>query len=337
MDRRAFLTAAAASSLVTASAHVGAQAQQPTPRRFGEAAAFSASRNGAAFLVARHGVILAEDYPGSTPAARLPIGAGTRMFAPLMAASLIDDRLLSLDEPVALTIGDWGAHPVKQTISIRALLNGTSGIFFPPRMERTLANAITMEPGAAPGERFSSDAAAYLIFSEIVRRKLEASGRAPDPARYLTDRTLAPIGAVPIGWGRTAEGTRLDDGVEISARSWAQAGELIRRQGVWRAQRLANERALQEAVLGSFAEARAGFGLWLAAPGRSGALDVESDLWSGRSPAPPDLAMAAGAGGQRLYISPTTGLVAVRQSRNRDDRAPWSDAQFLTLIFRDLY
>ncbi len=336
MDRRAFLTAAAASSLLSASAHQEARAQQALSR-FGEAAALSAARNGAAFLVARHGVVLAEDYPDAGPATRRPIGAGTRMFAPLMAASLIDDRMMSLDEPVALTIGDWGAHPLKQTISIRALLNGTSGVFFAPRAERTLASAIAMEPGAAPGERFSSDSAAYLIFSEIVRRKLEASGRAPDPARYLTERTLAPIGAVPIGWGRTADGTRLDDGVEISARSWAQAGELIRRLGVWRAQRLADERTLQEAMLGSFAEPRAGFGFWLGAPGRGGELDVQSDLWRARSPAPPDLAMAAGAGGQRLYISPSSGLVVVRQSRSQDDRAPWSDAQFLTLIFRDLY
>jgi hypothetical protein len=46
--------------------------------------------------------------------------------------------------------------------------------------------------------------------------------------------------------------------------------------------------------------------------------------------------MAAGAGGQRLYISPAEGLVIARQSRSIDSNARWSDAQFLSLIYRDL-
>jgi hypothetical protein len=43
--------------------------------------------------------------------------------------------------------------------------------------------------------------------------------------------------------------------------------------------------------------------------------------------------MAAGQGGQRLYLSRAEGLVVVRQAR---ERAPWSDAEFLTLVWRDL-
>jgi hypothetical protein len=88
-------------------------------------------------------------------------------------------------------------------------------------------------------------------------------------------------------------------------------------------------------VRGSFAEQRAGFGLWLATAGQNRErLNVDSDLWRTSSPAPLDLAMAAGAGGQRLYLSPSQGLVIVRQAR--DARASWSDAQFLSLIWRDL-
>jgi hypothetical protein len=94
---------------------------------------------------------------------------------------------------------------------------------------------------------------------------------------------------------------------------------------------------LAEAVRGSFAERRAGFGLWLAAAGRNTErLDLNSDLWRAASPAPVDLAMAAGDGGQRLYFSPSEGLVIVRQARTQDANASWSDAQFLSLIWRDL-
>jgi CubicO group peptidase (beta-lactamase class C family) len=334
LDRRAFLYTAAACSVVSASSTRFARAQPIG--RFAEAARYSADRNGAALIVVRHGIVLSEDYPGGPAAARWPIGAGTRAFAPLLAASLIADDLMTLDEPVALTIGDWGAHPVKSMISVRSLLSGASGVTF-GRGQRDLAAAIAAEPSDPPGVRFHDDEAAYLIFVEIARRKLFNRGREPDPARYLTTRTLLPIGCVPIGWSRGQDGApRFDTGAAVSARGWAQVGELIRREGVWRAQQLVSANTLREAVRGSFAESRAGFGLWLASSGRGeNRLDIDIDLWRAPSPAPMDLAMAAGAGGQRLYMSPSEGLVIARLARSDDDQ-PWSDAQFLSLIWRDL-
>ncbi|HYD88250.1 MAG TPA: serine hydrolase [Vitreimonas sp.] len=335
MDRRAFLAAAAACSAVSASTAQLARAQ--APRRFGDAIGYSAQRNGASFMVVRHGVVLAEDYPGGHADARYPIGHGTRAFVTLLAASLAEDRLLDLDEPVAATLGDWGAHPVKSTISVRMLLSGASGVAFGRARDRSLAAAIALEPSDQPGRRFHDDPASYVLFTEIARRKLEARGREPDPARWLTTRTLLPIGCVPIGWARGNDGApRFDDGAAVSARGWAAAGELIRREGVWRAQQLADEEVIREALRGSFAEPRAGFGLWLAAPGRGRDDPTESDLWRGRSPAPATLAMAAGQGGQRLYISPTEGLVIVRLARSMSASNQWSDAQFLSLVYRDL-
>lgn len=335
MNRRAFLTAAAACSLSSASSE---RARAQPSGRFAEAARYSAERDGATLLVVRHGVVLAEDYPGGRPETRWPIGAGTRMFMPLLAASMAEDRLLDLDEPVALTLGDWGASSAKSLISMRQLLSGVSGIAFERRRERDLAAAIALEPLDPPGVRFRDDAAIYVLMAEIARRKLAESGRESDPARYLTTRTLAPIGCVPIGWTRWPDGLpRFDDGGVVSARGWAQAGELIRRQGVWRAQQLVDDGVLREAVRGSFAEPRAGFGMWLAAATRSrDTPDIESDLWRGSSPAPTDLAMAAGDGGQRLYFSPSQGVLIVRQSRSLERSARWSDAQFLTLVWRDL-
>lgn len=335
MDRRAFLLSAAACTAVSASTAQLARAQQTQP--FATAASYSAQRDGATFIVVRHGIVLAEHYHAGGSDTRWPIGTGTRAFMPLLAATLVKDELMSLDEPVALTLGDWGADPVRREISIRVLISGASGLSFDRNGPHDLATALTLQPRQAPGTQFSDDAAPYVLFSEIARRKLEAHRREPDAARYLTSRTLLPIGCVPIGWARSGDGlARFDDGAAVSARGWAQAGELIRRLGVWRAQQLASADALGEALRGSFAESRAGFGLWLAGRGRTREnFSIDSDLWRASSPAPMDFAMAAGQGGQRLYIAPTDGLVVVRQARSLTSSS-WSDAQFLSLIWRDL-
>ncbi|GAN00280.1 beta-lactamase [alpha proteobacterium U9-1i] len=332
MHRRALLAAAASSLAPTLAC------AQATPGRFAAAADYSAQRAGVSMLVARNGVVLAEYYTERDEDWRWQIGAGTRPFAALLMATMVEERLASLDEPVAMTLGDWGAHPIKSTINIRGLLNGTSGLAFRRGDDQNLATAILLEPTETPGQSFGADAAAYLLLGEIARRKLEARGRGSDPALYLMERTLAPIGCVPVGWARGDDGAaRFDTGAAVSARGWAQVGELIRREGVYRAQQLADDNALREATQGSFAEARAGFGLWIAAPGRGrGQLPVDSDLWRASSPAPMDLAMAAGEGGQRLYIVRSENLVIVRQSRLQEGNGGWSDAAFLSLIWRDL-
>ena len=199
------------------------------------------------------------------------------------------------------------------------------------------AAALALTPVATPGDRFINDAAAYVLLTEIARRKLLNSGRGnPDPAAYLTDRTLYPIGCVPIGWTRGADGApRFDDGVEVSARGWTQVGELIRREGIWRAAQLADGATLREARLGSFAESHAGMGFFLAAGGPSRTPPTNSDLWRMRPSAPVDLAMAAGDGGQRLYLLPSMGVVITRIARTLDPR-DWSDAMFLSMVLHDL-
>ncbi len=49
--------------------------------RFAAAARFSAERGGAALIIVRNGVVLAEDYPSGGADIRWPLGAGTRAFA----------------------------------------------------------------------------------------------------------------------------------------------------------------------------------------------------------------------------------------------------------------
>lgn len=332
MNRRAFLTTAAC-TLATASA--GAQNTVAPAYRFSAAIDYSAARDGAALLIARNGVVLAERYAdGADPGTLWPLGAATRAFAALLAASLVQDGVMRLDEPVGMTLGDWAADPAKSVISIQALLAGVSGLSFNGQ-EPSLAAALALTPSTPPGARFSDDAAAYLLFSEIARRKLITTGNGLDPASYLMERTLGPVGCTPVAWARTQDGVLLHDGAAASARGWAQMGELIRREGVWRAEQLVDGFTVREAMRGGYVEPRAGIGLWLAAGSTDPSPLAGSDLWRMRPPAPLDLVMAAGDAGQRLYIIPSQRLVIVRLPRNAAARG-WSDAEFLPLLYRDL-
>jgi CubicO group peptidase (beta-lactamase class C family) len=334
MDRRTFLSAAAACSMVSASSAPLARAQ--TSGRFSAAARFSAEHGGAALVIVRNGIVLAEDYPAGNPDTRLPLGAATRALAALLAAQMVRDELLRLDEPAALVLGEWGADAFKSIITARTLLNGTSGLAFAHGGPQDLASALALTPTAQVGAQFINDPAPFVIFTELARRKLTAAGVDPDPAMYLTARTLVAIGCTPIGWARSADGAaHFDSGAFVTARGWASVGELVRRGGVWRAEQLADTYALGDALRGSPAEPRAGFGFWLAAPSRQ-PISCNSDLWRAQSPAPIDLAMAAGDGGQRLYVVPSRSLVIARLSSSDAPNPQWSDAQFLSLLWHDL-
>jgi CubicO group peptidase (beta-lactamase class C family) len=334
MNRRNFLSAAGACSLVSASSAPMARAQ--VNGRFAAATRFSAERDGAALVVVRNGIVLAEDYPAGSPDTRLPLGAATRALAALLAAQMVHDRLLSLDEPADVVFSEWAADPFKSIITARTLLNGTSGLAFAHGGPQDLATALALTPTAQVGAQFINDPAPIVIFTELARRKLTAAGVDPDPAMYLTARALVAIGCTPISWARGADGVaRFDNGAFVTARGWASVGELMRRGGVWRAEQLADTYTLGDAMRGSPAEPRAGFGFWLAGPSRQ-PISCNSDLWRAQSPAPVDLAMAAGDGGQRLYVVPSRSLVIARLSSSDAPNPQWSDAQFLSLLWPDL-
>jgi CubicO group peptidase (beta-lactamase class C family) len=371
--RRTLLTGALGAGLTAPFA--GAAFAQSTgdiafAAQFSEAASYSAARGGVSFLVMRTGVVLTEDYPnGGGLGVAHNLFSGTKPFASVLAGLLVRQRLssteivrtrrgkrvrrvtsrpmMTLDEPAALTLGGWGGDPRKSRVTIRQLLTMTSGV------------AIGLTPGSAPdtqaaldapavdepGARFIYDNAPAQIFAEIARRKLVAAGLATDPAAFLQSAILDDIGCTPIRFRRGGDGLAwLATGAETTARGWAAFGEFVRRRGLWRGRYLASETAMTEMGFGSSASmGRFGMGWWTANASPGAAPDMAgrvSDLWEGRGVAPEDTLMAAGVGGQRLFVIPSRRLVIVRQARAPADPAAaaaggdWSDLAFLSMVLR---
>jgi len=372
--RRSLLTGALGAGLAAPFADA-AFAQSPgeiaLTAQFSEAASYSAARDGVSFLVMRTGVVLTEDYPnGGGQSVAHNLFSGTKAFTSVLAARLVRLRqsrteivrnrrgkrirrvtsvpLMTLDEPAAKTLTSWGDDARKSRITIRQLLNMTSGL------------AVGLTPGTAPdtikalgapcqdepGARFIYDNAPAQAFAEIARRKLVAAGLATDPASYLQSEILDEIGCTPIRFRRGGDGLPwLATGAETTARGWAAFGEFVRRRGLWRGRFLASEAAMTEMGFGSSASmGRFGMGWWTAnaVPGQGPDLAGRiSDLWDGRGVVPSDTLMSAGAGGQRLYVIPSRRLVIVRQAHPPADMAAaaagggdWSDVTFLSMILR---
>jgi CubicO group peptidase (beta-lactamase class C family) len=325
MHRRSFLTAAAAALLPPA-----ALAQSAGLR---EAAAYSAARNGVSLLVMQRGRIVFEDYPNEGGEDRgWELASGTKSFSGIIAAAAAQTGLLELDEPCADTLGEWRGDN-RRRITIRHLLTLTSGleggqIGRPPSYD----DAVAMQPGTQPGERFAYGPAPFQIFGELMRRKTNG-----DPVVYLQRHVLDAIGIQPAQWRRGGDGNPLlPQGAQFTARSWARFGEFVLRGG---------DGLLHPATLASCFEgtrANPGYGLtwWLMRPGlvppgpRSG-VEIDADLAARYG----GISMAAGAGNQRLYLVPELDLVIVRQANRilrammgRERGPRWSDAAFLNLV-----
>ncbi len=319
---------------------IGAAAAFAQPARaqdapFQAAARYSAAHRGVSMLVMQGDRILFEDYPNEgAPDQAWELASGTKSFTGVMAAAAVQDRLLHLDEPCADTLTEWRGDARKRRVTIRLLLSLCSGldpggILRPP----AYADAINEPAQFDPGSHFAYGPAPFQTFGEIMRRKLAAARRDPDPVAYLHARVLDPEGIAVGQWRTGGDGNPLmPQGAALTARNWAKFGRLVMTGGHERV----DLRALEDNFRPSPANPGYGMSWWLLRPGLIGPargmpIDAPADL-----AARYDIRMAAGAGDQRLYLIPPRDMIIVRQAsgilaalmrRERD----YLDAEFLRL------
>ncbi len=305
------------------------------------AADYSAVNKGVSMLVMVDGKIIFEDYPnGSDPSKAFELASGTKSFSGIAAIAAQEDRLLNLDEKVADTIEEWRSDPVRSKITIRQLLNLVSGVKGTvgrcPPYQQGLNAPITAEPG----KLFQYGAEPFQIFGELMRRKLKPTNE--NMVDYLKRRILDPIGVKVDTWRTGSDGMPLiPQGARLNARNWAKFGEFIRNQGTFQGKQILAPQNMKVITEGTDANPMYGLTWWLAKPidkelrASIKTLTMASDIEYGAQGVPPDLFMAAGAGKQRLYISPSLKLVVVRQATGimealmTADQTGYSDNEFL--------
>lgn len=317
---------------LSACAHAGGGAAGAERARLRSAAEYSRAHHGHAVLVVRGDSVLWEEYQnGWHRDLPHPLASGTKTFACALAAAAAGDGLLELDEPVARSVPELANHPLGSRATVRQLLQLTSGL----RRDNVGAagqppydqyrNAVRVGWEAPPGERWAYGEAAFDLFGEVVRRKLEPRGE--DPLRYLERRVLEPIGVAGHTWSHDRAGNPLfGGGAAMTARDWARFGRLLRDGGRWEGRPVVREELLRECFRGS--EARPGYGMatWLNERTPDG-----WTLYGGRTELP-GMVAASGYGNQHLLVIPSHGLVVVRLGT--PDRA-WRLQEFLARLLGD--
>jgi CubicO group peptidase (beta-lactamase class C family) len=250
-----------------------------------------------AFVVTRGGSLVCARYgDGYTGAKPHALYSGTKSFWGVLGVAAQEDGLLSLDEPVTETIPEWRAEDWKSRVTLRQLLNLTSGFGFGglgtsvPPYDRALAMDLRNEPGT----KFAYGGIPLQVFGAVLQRKLSAQGSTPH--EYLRERLLDPIGVRIGSWRELKDGTApLPTGAFVAARDWLKYGQMLAAGGAYDGKRVVREESLAACFSGSAANPRYGLGFWLY-----------------RSADGTAVYYASGAGGQAMYVIPGRDTVVVR-------------------------
>ena len=306
------------------------------------AAEYSAARRGIALLVIQNGKTIFESYPGGHPAQEPhKIYSGTKGFWVLAALAAEEEGILKLDERVADTIEEWRSDDRKKHITVRQLLDFTSGLeplylLHGDTVSDRDALALRLPVVATPGERFIYGPASLQVFHELFRRKL-ASYR-ETPTHYLERKVLRPLGLGPQEYKRDRAGNPLlAAGFRLTAEQWSRIGRLILSGGA----PVLSQRSLSQSLRGTNANPAFGMGFWnnrTAGP-KAREIDIEDmlerDWWKQDwretclcRDAPADTIASVGSGYQRLFVIPSMDLIIVRLGKN----ARFSDGEFLRIL-----
>lgn len=315
--------------------------------------AYSAKRGGIGFIVKEHGQVRFERYAkGHSADEPIHIYSGTKSFFGALAVIAEKEGILKLDERVSETLPEWRDDPRKERITIRELLDFTSGLEtgFEEIYGRSSADKLTLSLGLDakrdPGDSFIYGPSHLQVFCEVLRRKLKRKGLTYET--YLKRKLIQPLDIHISQWRADNYGNVIPSaGMYMSGRDWMNFGEMVCRGGEWNGRQIVAPDELSKCFKPTSINPAFGLCFWVNSYcDRPDAreLDVEETLeieplpedWSRAclsKQAPPDLICSLGSNFQRLYIVPSMDLVIVHQGRK--GARGFRDAEFLPILFKD--
>ena len=180
---------------------------------------------------------------------------------------LYTGKLRSLDQPVSTWYPQWKGGP-KQAITLRQLMNHTSGLRAQPTTEEIYASsdvvrlALDADLAHPPGTHFFYNNKAANLLAGIAEK---ASGRKLD--EYMRDEVFAPLGITHFAWMRDPAGNpHAMAGLQLDALDLARLGQLMLDGGVYGGRRLLAADFVAESVRAAQPFSPTGGLLWWVIP-----------------------------------------------------------------------
>lgn len=303
------------------------------------AAHYSDKHGGCALIIWQNGRVLLERYRnGGGPEREEHLYSITKSLAALGTFAAIGKGLMKLDEPVCRTLTHWETDPHKREITVRELLNQTSGLasgyeaMYAPALKDKHKALWRVPSLAAPGTSFLYGPANHEAIEAVLSHKLRRN-----PLPLIEGSVLAPLGVSTDQWRRDRLGQPyFSAGARLSARDLLKVGHLVRRNGRNWIFPILPASLIDEISRGSKANPMYGLSFWLNGRAQEKDVverDVEEAISASLTPscwsrsclskaAPSDLMAMVGSRGQRVYISRSKNLVIVRLGRENGFRDP---------------
>jgi CubicO group peptidase (beta-lactamase class C family) len=335
MDGLSGLWAAAVLGTAISAAPAPPPAVTPiTPEHVTLANRYSLAHGGLALVIEQDGKRLCDDHTHLAEDAPWRIYSGNKNFVAVTVLIAAQNGLLSLGEPASLTLTEW-RHDRRRTITIRQLLNQTSGLDPSAGMigdaRDQMAAAVRARLRAAPGAEFHYGPANYQALGEILRRKLRLSGTSVED--YMHRVIFDPLDIDIAAWAHDDAGNPLmHAGIQLTTENWLKFGRFLLHHGSVNGRALLTPRSFAQLFQGTSANPAYGLSVWLNRPEDGGqpmrdlqpAMDGEQ-LFAGGARG---LYAAEGTDKQRLYVVPSRDLIIVRFA----DGGPFSDQDFLSRL-----
>ena len=219
----------------------------------------------------------------------------------------------------------WDARV--RDVTLKSLLTMTSGygcddVKSKYACERNMYNsadhveyALNLPMAHNPGDYWAYNSASLWLVGEIISKESDMS--IPDFAeQYL----LGPLGITDIQWWYSPRGRAwLAGGAEMRPRDMAKFGQMILNSGNWKGRQIVSKEWIKKSTR---AHVRNSGGYW----GYGYLWWVGSTVINGREV---NMCLASGNGGQKIYIFPEFGLVAVFTGGNYNSKLSSQPDQML--------
>lgn len=268
-------------------------------------ASHAADEHSSALIVAREGRIVLEQYREGHDGGPIMAMSATKSVVALAIGMLIADRKLTLATTIESLLPEWKSLGAKGAITVRQLLNHTSGLETKRGSEASQtirARFAAAQLVSPPGTRFRYNNAAVDTLALVVER---AAGKPLDA--FLDERLFTKLDAVGVSWKKDPEGVPLAAGeLILRPADLAKIGQLVLDHGQWRGEQLVPREWIDE----------------MTSAGQPFVEDSGLLWWRNGGAGKPRSFAARGWLGQHLVVVPDTKIVAVRMREAKASDVP---------------